>query len=145
MRRVVLLPLLVALASCSVDTELGLDATINAASVTVAPDDSVSVSVDLTYRVGEHAEGARGFQPQAIELYVADELVAPLVPMAPPGFVGTVSPGESIDATFAAPTDTATDPRRLCGAEVVVLFRWLDGSVMEIGMTDALTTDVTCS
>lgn len=144
MRRVAILLLLV-LTSCSFDTELGLAATINRATVTVAADDSVSVSIDITYRVGEHAEGALTFQPQAIELYVADTLVASLVPSAPPGFVRTVRPGESYDATLNAVSDGVTDPRRLCGAEVLVLFRWVDGSVMAIGMTDSSTSDVACS
>jgi hypothetical protein len=33
----------------------------------------------------------------------------------------------------------------MCGAEVRVLLRWVDGSTMEIGMTDSPTSDVTCS
>jgi hypothetical protein len=39
----------------------------------------------------------------------------------------------------------AADAMQLCDAEVTVLFRWLDGSTLEIGMTEAVTTDVTCS
>lgn len=144
MRRLALIPL-VLVASCAVDTELGLDATIDAASVLVAADDSVVVSVDLTYRVGAYAEATHRIAPQAIVLFVADSPVVSLVPRAPPGFVGTVRPGESFMTTLQSTSTTATDPRRMCGAEVRVLFRWVDGSTMEIGMTDSTTSDVTCS
>lgn len=131
------------LAEC-VDTELGLDATVDSARVTVAPDGVVTARLETTYRVGEYAEGDRLFQPNGIELYVGDALVARMVPSVPPTFVQRVSPGESRMSPVLGMDTMATDPRRLCGAEVRVLFRWVDGSNMEIGMTETSTSDVTC-
>ncbi len=132
------------LGSCAVDTELGLEAIIDRGSVVVAADDVVTARLDVTYRVGDYATGERAFQPQAIQLFVGDALVATMTPNAPPGFVGRVSPGESFAAVFTADDASATDPRRLCGVEVRIFFRWLDASVTEIGMTEAVTSDVTC-
>ena len=128
-----------------VDTELGLDATVQAARVEVLGD-AVTVSIDIDYRVGEHAEGNRVFQPQAIELYVGGALVATITPEAPPGFVPGLSPGDSRSATLGGTNAMVSGASTLCGGgEVVVLFRWLDGATLEIGMTEASTTDVACS
>ncbi|MCB9593207.1 MAG: hypothetical protein H6719_10785 [Sandaracinaceae bacterium] len=132
------------LASGCIDTELGLDAVIDSSRVTVAPDGVVTARLETTYRVGEHAEGDRLFQPNGIELYVGDVLVARMVPTVPPTFVQRVSPGESRSSPILGMDTMATDPSQLCGATVTVLFRWLDASTMEIGMTQATTSDVTC-
>lgn len=133
----------VVLASGCVDTELGLDAMVDDARITVSGA-GVSGSFDVTYRVGEHAEGDRTFQPQAFELLVGDALVATLSPSAPPGFVSRVSPGDSYTVTFEAAASSAVEPTRLCGADVVVVFRWFDASTSEIGMTETTITDVSC-
>lgn len=143
MSRAAVLAFAVLLGGC-VDTELGLDATVDSARITVAPDDVVTARLETTYRVGEYAEGDRLFQPNGIELYVGDALVARMVPSVPPTFVQRVSPGESRMSPILGEDDMATDPRSLCGAEVRVLFRWLDASTMEIGMTETTTSDVTC-
>lgn len=129
---------------CAIDTELGLDATIRDSQVTVLADGSVGASLELTYRVGPHAEGTRTFQPQAIEVYADDALVGSLAPNRPPGFVDQVAPGDSVMTTLTGETTGATDPTRLCSANVRVLLRWVDGATMEIGMTDAAAGSVTC-
>ena len=139
-----LLALSLILSSCAIDTELGLEATISSARVTVAADNVVTTRIEVEYRVGEYAEGDRLFQPQVIELYVGDTVVARQVPDVPPGFQSSVSPGQTLTTTLIGDDTMATDPRTLCGPEVRVLFRWLDASMMEIGMTDASTSDVTC-
>ncbi|HBQ11012.1 MAG TPA: hypothetical protein DEF51_07475 [Myxococcales bacterium] len=125
-----------------VDTELGLDADIDAARVSTMGS-TVSVELDVTYRVGPFAEGERMFQPQGIELYADDALVATLSPMAPPGFQARVAPGEAFTATFPASGDVS-DGAAVCAGELRVLFRWLDTTTMEIGMTDAIVPDPTC-
>jgi hypothetical protein len=127
-----------------IDTELGLDATVDSSRVTVAPDGVVTARLEVTYRVGEHAEGDRLFQPNGIELYVGDAFVARMTPTVPPTFVQRVSPGESRSSPILGMDVMPSDPRRLCGATVRVLFRWLDASTREIGMTEASTSDVTC-
>ncbi|MBX3273584.1 MAG: hypothetical protein KF729_25190 [Sandaracinaceae bacterium] len=127
-----------------IDTELGLDATIDTACVTVTSANAVSARLDTTYRVGEHAEGDRLFQPNGLELYAGDALVAQMVPDVPPGFVSRVSPGESRSSVVVGEDRMAADPRRLCAGPVRVLLRWLDGSTREIGMADTVTSDVTC-
>lgn len=128
-----------------VDTELGLDAVIDSARVTVAPDGLVTVRIDITYRVGEYAEESRVFQPQGMEVYTSDDtLVARTSITAPPTFVTNVDPGESFSAPLLGMDDMAADPRAICGTEVRVLFRWLDATMMEIGQTSTVTSDVTC-
>lgn len=134
-----------ALSGCAdlVDTELGLDATIGTATVDVAAAE-VSASVQVTYRVGEHAEDSRQFQPQAIDLFVGDDLIVSMSPSPPPDFRAVVAPGESFTATFEGVATDATDPTALCGAEVRVVFRWIDQTTFEIGMTEALADSVVC-
>ena len=134
--------------SCAIDTELGLDASVDAARVTVSGVD-VSASLDVTYRVGPYAEGDRLFAPQAVELFVGDALIAQLTLAAPPGFDPAVAPGQARTATLTATASGVDLASQLCepragGAAVTVLFRWIDQSNREIGSTDAVTTDVTC-
>lgn len=131
------------LLSGCIDKELGLDATIQRTAVTVTGD-MVSVSMDMTYRVGEHADGPRRMQPQAIELYVDGDQVGAVTPDAPAGFVATLEPGQSESTTLEGTEAPVAGADRLCGATVTVLFRWLDATSLEIGMTDAATMDVTC-
>ena len=76
-------------------------------------------------------------------LYADDALVATLSPMAPPGFQARVAPGEAFTATFPASGDVS-DGAAVCAGELRVLFRWLDTTTMEIGMTDAIVPDPTC-
>lgn len=132
------------LSSCAVDTELGLDATIDAATVQVTTA-AVSASVDVTYRVGAYAEDARVFQPQAIDLFVGDELIVSLPPSLPADFEPNVAPGESRNATLEGGMSGVTDPTRLCGADVRVVFTWVDQTTLEVGTTEAIADDVTCS
>lgn len=126
-----------------VDTELGLAAEIDVATVAVTGG-VVSTAVVVTYRVGEHAEESRSFQPQAIDLYVGDEPIAQLVPSAADDFDPVIAPGESRTVTLTAGMSGVTAPERLCGAEVTVVFRWLDATTLEIGMAEAMTSEVTC-
>lgn len=140
-------PVLAALAllGCAdlVDTELGLAAEIDVATVTVAGG-IVSAAVVVTYRVGPHAEGERTFQPQAIDLYVDAELVAPLIPSAPDDFDPVLAPGEARTVTLTAGMSGVTAPERLCGAEVTVVFRWRDTTTRESGLVEAMTSEVSC-
>lgn len=126
-----------------VDTELGLAAEIAQANVTVAGG-IVSTVVVVEYRVGEHADEARTFQPQAIDLYVGDEPIAQLVPSAPDDFVPVVAPGESRTVVLTAGMSGVTAPERLCGADVTVVFRWLDATALEIGMAEAMISEASC-
>ncbi|MEC7522078.1 MAG: hypothetical protein VYE22_19490 [Myxococcota bacterium] len=142
MRALRLLPAVALLLTGCVDTELGLDADIDAARVSVVGT-TIDVELDVTYRVGPYAEGERTFQPQGIELYAGDTLVATLSPMAPPGFQARVAPGESFTATFPATADVAT-AADACAGDLRVLFRWLDTTTNEIGMTDRAVPDPTC-
>lgn len=125
------------------DTELGLDAVVTAARVRYMSG-VVSASVDVRYRVGEHAEGQRIFQPQAIDLFVADELVATLSPSSSGPFEARLAPGESAEVTLEGGMSGVDDPTRLCGADVRVLVRWIDQATLEIGMTETSTSDVIC-
>ena len=131
-----------------VDTELGLDARIQSASLTVTGA-AVEASLDVHYRVGPHAQEAHAFQPQAIELFVGDTQVAQLSPQTSSGSAGSLDPGQSADITLSGQKDGVTEASRLCGADVRVLLRWLDSSpgspgAPTVGMTDATTMDVTC-
>lgn len=126
-----------------VDTELGLDATIDAASVTVSGD-AVSGTFEVTYRVGEFAEGTRSFQPQGISLFVDEVIVGTVIVEAPPDFEPSVAPGESRQVTLSGDAVGVTEPSRLCGATVTLVFMWTDRSTGEMGMVEATTGDVSC-
>ncbi|MFK7985301.1 MAG: hypothetical protein AB8I08_04650 [Sandaracinaceae bacterium] len=136
--------LTVALAACllvgCVDTELGLDTEIRSSAVNVTGA-SAAVTLDIDYRVGEFAEGDRGFQPQAIELYVGGELAAQLVPEAVGEIRGRLSPGESASGTLRGTGDVTGD---VCAGDVTVLLRWLDTATTEIGTVEAPVDDVVC-
>lgn len=123
-----------------VDTELGLDTEITSSTINVTGT-GVSVTLDIDYRVGEFAEGDRGFQPQAIELYVDGELAAQLVPEAVGEIRGRLSPGESASGTLRGTGDVTGD---ICAGGVVVLLRWLDTATTEIGTVEAPADAVVC-
>lgn len=132
------------LLTACVDTELGLDATIDDARVEVAGTE-VAVELDITYRVGTYAEGVRLFQPSAIDLFVEGALVASLTPSTPPGFVSRLEPGQVEMNTFRATVSDVADAAQLCGdVEVTVLFRWLDVENTEFGMTEVIASNVSC-
>ena len=131
------------LAGCAVDTELGLDASVDAATVQVASG-VVSASVDVTYRVGPYAEGTRIFVPQAVDLFVGDALVVSLTPSTPAGFEASVAPGESRSARLEGGMSGVDDPMRLCGAEVRVVLTWIDQTTLEVGTTEAIADPVLC-
>lgn len=146
------LPIALALfaCACAIDTELGLDATIGSASVDVRPDpggDVVAITLNVTYRVGEHAQESHEFMPQAVDVLVDGALVATFPPNRPAGFVPLLRPGQSVENVFTGESrpGVAMDPRRLCDAEEAhVIFRWIDDTTGEAGLTEADTSDVTC-
>lgn len=141
---------LLALASgCAVDTEIGLSADVTSASAEVIADpagDVVAVTMDVVYRTGEHTMEARELLPQGIDVLAQQEHVVTLIPERPPGFMPRVSPGQSRSATFTAQSapGAATDPRRLCGAEALLVFRWMDRATHELGSAEATTGPVAC-
>src|SRR5690606_2890360 len=126
-------------ASCAIDTEIGLDATIGAASLDVRAEtegDVVAITMPVTYRVGEHAQESHELMPQAIDVFAGDIVVATISPNRPPRFVSMVMPGQTFSTTFTGESapGVATDPRSLCGAEATLLFRWRDESNGTVGM-----------
>jgi hypothetical protein len=136
-------------ASCAIDTEIGLDATIDDASLDVraaTEGDVVALTMAVTYRVGEHAQESHELMPQAIDVFAGDILVATISPNRPPGFVPMVRPGQTFSTTFTGESapGVATDPRSLCGAEATLLFRWTDASNGTVGMTESTTSAITC-
>jgi hypothetical protein len=113
---------LVALGSCSVDTELGVAAEIESATVTVTgtgADAEVSVSMDVTFRVGEHAQGARTFQVPRADVYVTDMIPATVNLDRPATFDGTLAPGEMETVTLTGATPNPDADATLCGAAAV--------------------------
>ncbi len=147
MRRALLLAL--ALAGCSFDTELGLAVDVTSASGEVAMDaggDVVSVTMTVDYRTGAHAMEAHTLRPQSVDLFAGDAPVATLTPNRPPGFVPTVRPGQSFTTTMSAQSapGSATDPRRLCGTEAHLVFRWVDDATGDVGTSEATTSPIDC-
>ena len=145
------------LASCTVDTELGVAAEIQSAAVTVTGTGDatvVAVSIPTRFRVGEHAEATRMFIIQRAELMVGETPVAQMGIDYPPGFTGQLAPGDDQTITLTGETPAGAFPEapgQLCGATVRVLVRWQDvtpgASPLpgDFGVTEASTTDVTCS
>ncbi len=145
-RALAVLAAAVALGGCAdvIDTELGLDAAVDTAAVTVSGG-VVSGSFDVSYRVGEHAEGVRSFRPQAISLFVAGAVVGTIVPTAEAGFDPMIAPGESRTVVLSGDAAGVSDPNVLCGAEVTLVLMWTDRATGEMGMHESTTTNVTCS
>ncbi len=141
--------LVLSLSACALDTQLGLDATIGSSSVDVSADpsgsgDVVSVTMDVTYRVGAHAQASHDFTPSGIDVFVDGALVVTIPPDRPAGYVPRLSPGQSVTNTFtgASRPGVAMDPRRLCGAQAHLVFRYTDGT--QPGMAEADTSSITC-
>ncbi len=139
------------LCGCAIDTELGLAVEVRAARVDVRADpvgEVVGTSIDIEYRVGPYAQGGvRELRPQAIEVYTVDDVrVVGVTPDRPADFVPRLSPGESRQATLTGQSDPgeATDPRRLCGLPAVLLFRWIDVTTNEIGLSEGMVGVVAC-
>lgn len=126
-----------------VDTELGLDARIEDASLEVSGAD-VSGTFRVSYRVGEHASGVRSFQPRGVDLFVDGSVVATMDLEPPADFDPVIAPGESREVTFGGAAAGVTDPMVLCGATVTLVLRWTDGSTSELGMFETTTENVTC-
>jgi hypothetical protein len=150
-RRATAILALAALGSgCAIDTELGLAVDVRAATVAVLADpagDVVTTALELQYRTGAHAGEAHELRPQSIEVFTVDETrVVGISPDRPPVFVPRVGPGESRQVTLTGRSDPgeATDARRLCGQPAVVLFRWVDVTTGEIGMSEATSGPAAC-
>lgn len=154
----VALAALAMLAGCTVDTELGVAAEIQSAAITVTGTGEatvVAVSIPTRFRVGEHAEGTRMFIIQRAELMVGETPVAQIGLDYPPGFTGQLAPGDDQTITLTGETSPGLFPEasgHLCGGAMVrVLVRWQDVTPGmsplpgDFGVTEALTTDVTCS
>lgn len=149
MKRAVLPLVLACAGGCAIDTELGLAVTIEASSASVTSDgegDLVAITMGVAYRVGEHAETAHEFQPQSVDVFVGEALVARASPNRPPAFVSLVRPGQSFTTTFTGETRpvTGADARALCGTEALLLLRWTDATTGEVGTSESTTADVTC-
>lgn len=150
MKRFVAIAAVLSLAGgCAIDTELGLDATIDSTSVEVraaAEGDVVAVRMALSYRVGAHAPESHELMPQAIDVFAGDALVATVAPDRPPMFRSVVQPGQSFATTFTGEStpSATTDPRRLCDGSARLLFRWVDASSGELGMAEGSTSEIAC-
>ncbi len=141
-------------AACTVDTELGIAAQVEGGAVTVTADDAVQVEARVRFRVGEHAEGPRQFILQRLELFVGDTPAARVNADYPPGFDGTLAPGEDETVTLTGTSSAGAFPAArdlLCGAgSVRLLVRWQDVTPgdspvdTEYGLAEGSTGDVTC-
>lgn len=138
--------------SCTVDTELGLAAEITSANVSAAGSGAMAViTVDLnaTVRVGEHAQGTRMFVVPRVDLLVGDAIVATINLDRPVGFDGSLDPGVSRMLTLHGATLAgAFDPAPLCATPtptVRVLLHWEDRTAMEMGTAEGTATRVTCA
>jgi len=110
-------------AGCSIDTELGVAAEISSATVTIAgtgADAAASVMVDVVFRVGDHAQGARTFVATRVEILPADR-GHPVNLDRPPAFDGTLSPGESESVTYMGTSPAANIDADVCGLSVVTV------------------------
>ena len=136
--------------SCTVDTELGVAADIQGASVSVSEDaagggDVVGVEVEVRFRVGEHAEGDREFVANRLELFVGESPVAQLNV----GFMETLSPGDDVTTTITGTSTAGAWPdarAQLCGGDTLVtlLINWDDRTTDELGRAQTSTMNVTC-
>lgn len=157
MKRLALI-LPVALSACTVDTELGVAADIQAVTVTVtgsADTTVVAMALDVEFRVGEHAQGAREFVVPRAEIFVADMPVAVVNLGRPTGFDGTLSPGERqvvhiTGSTLAGAFPGARDALCLGSPSAVALISWSHHAVGEpatmadIDTASAPVSSITC-
>jgi len=150
--RAALLGALVPVVACTVDTELGVAASIDGASIDVSasPDgDVVGIELDMEFRVGEHAMGAREFVVPRADVVVDDRPVAQINLNRPAGFDGMLAPGESetvrIDGTTAPGAFPAARAALCEGSPTAeVLVRWEDRTEMVFDMTHARTDAISC-
>ncbi|MCZ7682242.1 MAG: hypothetical protein M5U28_27005 [Sandaracinaceae bacterium] len=134
---------------CAIDTELGLAVEITSASAEVAADaagDVVSVTLGVDYRTGAHATESHELRPQAIDVLAGgradrDDLAEPPAALRAGGAAGE---SRSTTLTGESAPGAALDPRRLCGSEARILFRWIDDATGEVGTSEATTPPVTC-
>ncbi len=139
---------------CSVDTELGVAAELQSATVTVAgtgADAAASVMLDVRFRVGEHALGPRTFVVPRADVRVGETPAATVNLDRPPGFDGTLSPGESQEVTLVGTTTNPDADGVICGApSATVVIQWehrdaMDPSSMgEFDVAEMDTSDITC-
>lgn len=154
MRRAVIavLAAVAAVGACSVDTELGVDATVEDVEVVVMgadPGATVVASFRATFRVGEHADGAREFVPGRAALFVGDALVGELVPSSSGTFDGRLEPGEMRTFTLTGASRPGAAPMAraaLCapGATATLVFRWEDRTRAESGATTGAVMQLRC-
>lgn len=117
------------LSSCAVDTELGLTARVSAATLTVdQAAGTYQVHVTVDFRVGAHATGVREFVPLRVDATAGTVIGTASSFTRPPGFTGTLAPGEARTVTFLG--DCLADCRttELCaaGGSVPIDFFWED-------------------
>ncbi len=137
-----------ALTSCTVDTELGLAADVSEATLVVdQAADTYQVHVTVNFRVGAHATGVREFVPVRVDA-TAGTIIGTASSFArPPGFTGTLAPGESNTVTFVGDCLADCGTAALCaaGGSVPIDFFWEDRGVSppELGQTSGTAT-VSC-
>lgn len=148
-----LVVLVLLLASCSVDTELGVGADVRSAQVTITGSgDATVVAVDMMIElhVGEHAMGERMFRVQTVDVfYEGMAIAAPINLDRPAGFDGVLAPGETVTVMFHGQSIAGAFPAAastLCPSmpPVQLLVRWEDLTAMEISMANTTTTHVVC-
>jgi len=139
---------------CTVDTELGVAADFQSATVRVSgAGDTTVVAVDLVvdFRVGEHAQGgARIFVVSVATLFVDSTPTAEIRV----DDSRTLSPGSSTTVTLTGETRPGAHPSArdlLCAGSptVQVLIQWseaptMDPSMMMIDMADFTTRAIVC-
>jgi hypothetical protein len=134
------LPALVALGSCAVDTELGLDATVSGGTITVGAgavpgSTAIDARITVAFRVGEHAQGVRRFVPLRIDLDAPEGVVSIGAFEVPRGFDGRLSPGQAAEVSFDASCAGECEPSGLCtpaaadGTAVRLTFFWEDRGI----------------
>ena len=136
---------------CSIDTELGVAATIDQADVSVVgvgDDAMLSTSTGVTFRVGENALSSQSFVPTSLEVYLGGQLIAALVPAGSDG--AFLAPGESRTVQLSGGPDVIGDADVLCGqvARVRLVYRFSDSSTVSTSPTfrdaEVDTADVRC-
>lgn len=154
MRAATLVTALAVLAgACAVDTELGVAAEIQSASITVTGTGDanvVAVSLETRFRVGEHAMGERQFVVQRAELFI-DDTPAALVNLS---YSNTLAPGDDETVTLMGSTSAGAFPNApmlLCDAsDVEVVVRWQDiapgetPTETDFQLAQLTTTNVRC-
>jgi hypothetical protein len=151
-----------ALAACEIDTELGVGAEIMSASLVVSgadPDVTFSGELLVLFRVGEHAQGERGFNVSGADVDGADGNAGFVGFMRPADFDGTLAPGEEQMVRLVidpGPSNSQEDARmKICtpstgapAATFILTYQHFEASMpMSMGMRDMAmrsTSDVRC-